>query len=212
MAATGKSGRRTPVWWTAFCGVLGAGGGLLVAALWIRAGTWVTDRSSGLEGPALLGVAIFMAGIVCMLVVAGLGLPWPYAVATGLLHTLLVLPLAFHGDAVLDRRGERVAAAVSDVRTTEGPNTGRTGHHCRVRLPDGTETEVTGPGCDGDTRTGDRLTVYRDPLGRVPAKLEVQVTDEQRTWVARAGAAGFLLVGARIGVHVARHGTAEEAP
>jgi hypothetical protein len=193
--------------------VLGAGAGLLVAALWIRAGTWVTDRSSGPEGPAILAVVIFMTGVVGMVVVGLLGLPWPYVVATGLLHTLMVLPLAFYGDAVLDRRGEQVTAVVTDLRTTESTNTGHTGHHCRVRLPDGTETEVAGPGCDGDSGVGDRLTVYRDPEGRVPAELEVRVTDEQRRWVVWACAAGFTALGARIGAHVGRgRGTAAESP
>lgn len=203
MAETRRSAQ-TPGWGTVLGGVLGAGGGLVVAAFWIRTGTWVTDRSSGPEGPAMLGVVIFMTGIVCMIAVGVMGVPVLYVVATGMLHVLLVMPLAFYGDAVLDRRGEEVTAAVSDLRTTEGTNTGHTSHHCRVRLPDGTETELTGPGCDGDTRVGDRLTVYQDPEGRVPAKLEVQVTEGQRMWVIRVCAAGFVVLGARVGVHAGR--------
>ncbi|WP_407565629.1 hypothetical protein [Streptomyces sp. 184] len=203
--------RPMPIWWTAVQAVLGAAGGLALAALWTRAGTWVTDRSSGMEGPAVLAVVIFMTGLVCMIAVGARDLPWPYVVATGLLHALMVMPLAFHGDAVLDRRGERVTAVVTDVSTSEGMNTGHTGHHCRVRLPDGTEPKLTGPGCDGNTRAGDRLPVYRDPQGRVPAKLEVQVTDEQRNWVITACAVGFTALGARVGAHGGRRrdGTAD---
>lgn len=204
MAAIRSSEQRTPVWWTVFCGVLGAGAGLLVAGLWTRAGTWVADRSSGMEGPTALAVAIFMTGLVWMIVVALLGVAFPYAVATALLHVLLLLPLAYEDDVILDRRGERVTATVSDVRAIEEPKTGHTGHNCRIRLPDGTEREVAGPGCDGDTRTGDRLTVHWDPRGEAAPKLEVQVTAEQQMWLVRAAAAGFLLVGARVGVHVAR--------
>lgn len=212
MADTRHSGR-TPGLGTVVGGALGAGGGLLVAALWIRSGAWVTERSSGDEGPAVLAVVIGMTGIVCAAEVWYLGLSVPYVLGTQMLHVLMVMPLAFYGDAVLDRRGEQVTAVVTDLRTTESTHTDYTGHHCRVRLPDGTEPEVFGPGCDGDTTVGDRLTVYWDPEGRVPTKLEVHVTDEQRTWVVRVSVAGFVALGARIGVHVGRgRGPLDETP
>ncbi|GAA2655280.1 hypothetical protein [Streptomyces vastus] len=185
-------------------GLLGAAGGLAVAALWIGSSALVIHRSSGVEGPAILGVVIFMTGLVVMIVVGLLGLRWPYCVAVGLLAVLMVMPLVFYGDAVLDRRGGQVTAVVSERRDFVSQPSGVPGHACRIRLPDGTEADVAGPRCDEDTRIGDRLTVYQDPQGRVQAKLEVQMTAGQLMWLGAACVAGLVTLGARIGVHVGR--------
>ncbi|WP_307808422.1 DUF3592 domain-containing protein [Streptomyces oryzae] len=185
-------------------GLLGAAGGLAVAALWLGAGALVTDRSSGPEGPAALGVMLFMAGLVGMIAVGLAGLPWPYWVAAGALTVLMVLPLAFYGDAVLDRQNERVTAVVSQLRDSVSQPSGTTSRVCRVRLPDGTRADVAGTGCDKGTRIGDRLTVYQDPQGRVAARLEVRMTAGPMMWLIGACVAGLVTLGARIGVHVGR--------
>ncbi|MGP3977121.1 hypothetical protein ACTWQF_24530 [Streptomyces sp. 8N114] len=185
-------------------GLLGAVGGLALAALWIGSSALVTDRSSGAEGPAVLGIVIFMAGLVGMIAVGILGLRWPYAIAVAVLTILMVVPLAYYGDAVLDRRREQVTAVVSDLRVSVSQPSGATGQVCRVRLPDGTKADVAGSRCDEDTRIGDRLTVYQDPEGRVAAKLEVQMTAGALMWLVGACVAGLITLGARIGVHVGR--------
>ncbi|MGP3990144.1 hypothetical protein [Streptomyces sp. 3N207] len=195
-------------------GLLGAVGGLALAALWIGSSALVTDRSSGAEGPAVLGVVIFMTGLAGMIAVGLLGLRWPYSIAVGVLTVLMVMPFGFYGDAVLDRRGEQVTAVVSDLRVSVSQPSGTTSRICRARLPDGTEADVTGSGCDEDTRTGDRLTVHQDPEGRVAAKLEVQMTAGPLMWLVGACVAGLITLGARIGVHVGRrqHRTVREDP
>ncbi|MFG2030601.1 hypothetical protein [Streptomyces sp. NPDC048825] len=175
-----------------------------MAALGIGSGALVIHRSSGVEGPAILGIVIFMTGLVVMVAVGILGLPWPYCIATGLLAVLMVMPLMFYEDAVLDRRGEQVTAVVSGRRDVVSQPSGVPGHVCRVRLPDRSEAEVAGPRCDEGTRIGDRLTVYQDPEGRVQAKLEVQMTAGQLMWLVWACVAGLVTLGARIGVHVGR--------
>ncbi|MEV5776850.1 hypothetical protein AB0L49_37450 [Streptomyces antimycoticus] len=186
-------------------GLLGAAGGLALAALWIGSSRLAIGHSSGAEGPAILGVVIFMTGLVGMIAVGILGLPWPYSIAVGVLTVLMVMPLAFYGDAVLDRRGEQVTAVVSELRVSVSQPSGTTGHVCEVRLPDGTEADVVGSRCDEDTRIGDRLTVYQDPEGRVTARREVQMTAGQLSWLVGACVAGLVTLGARIGVHVGRH-------
>ncbi|MFI8849422.1 DUF3592 domain-containing protein [Streptomyces sp. 891-h] len=189
---------------TARWGLLGAAGGLAVAALWLGSSALTTNHSSGPEGPAVLGVAIFMAGLVSMIAVGLMGLPWPYWVAVGVLNVLMVLPLAFHDDAVLDRRKERVRAVVSQLRNSVSQPSGTTTRVCRVRLPDGTRADVAGTGCDKGTRIGDRLTVYKDPEDRVAARLEVQMTAGPMMWLIGACVAGLVMLGARIGVLVGR--------
>jgi hypothetical protein len=109
-------------------------------------------------------------------------------------------------DAVLDHRGVRVTAVVSEIRDITQKD-GGTGHVCRLRLPDGTSWEPTGwdTGCGADTEVGDRVRVHQDPEGLVPPQRSLWVTAPQYACFVGAGLATLVMLGALTGVHAARH-------
>jgi len=189
-------------------GVLGAVGGLMVAALWIFSGMWLTTHASSWQGPELVGVVMVLAGPVGVFIaVQRLGVHWSGVPEGMLLHLLMLYVVTSYDHALLDRRGEPVQAVVLSTTYTTPPTPGS---WCRVRLPDGTESSIEG--CRA--RTGDRLTVRQDPEGKVSA-LDVVITDRQWKWVTGVCAAGFLVLGAQIGIQKGRYhyfGTAAEAP
>ena len=195
-----KSPRRTAGW-----GLLGAVCGLVASALMVGSGVLMTLFMDRAIAVAVLGSVIGMATVVCWPAVMLPTLSWHIA-ATALVQVALMTVAFLFPHAVLDQRGVRVTAVISEIREITQKD-GGTGHACWIRLPDGTSSELTGwdTGCDADTETGERFTVHQDPEHLVPPQRSLEVTAQQFVSLVAAGVATLVALGALTGVHTARH-------
>ncbi|MER5215179.1 hypothetical protein ABT063_32695 [Streptomyces sp. NPDC002838] len=195
-----------PLRLTARWGLLGAVGGLIASALMVGSGALLTLFWSETTSLAVLGSAIGMATVVCWPTVILRLLSWHVAATAVVQFALMMTVAVLFGDAVLDQRGVRVTAVVSETREITQKD-GGTGHVCQLRLPDGTSSEPTGwdTGCDADTEVGDHFTVHQDPEGLIPPQRSLLVTAPQYACFVGAGVTTLVTLGALTGIHAARH-------
>ncbi|WP_151482224.1 hypothetical protein [Streptomyces albicerus] len=169
-----------PLRLTAGWGLLGAVGGLIASAVMVGSGVLLPLFWSEKTALAVLGSAIGMATVVCWPTVILRVLSWHVAATAVVQFALMMTVAVLFKDAVLDHRGVRVTAVVSEIRDITQKD-GGTGQVCRLRLPDGTSWEPTGwdTGCGADTEVGDRVRVHQDPEGLVPPQRSLWVTAPQ---------------------------------